>query len=85
MRAIFECLEFLGQGPQILTVDQGIERIEELNDLEDDEVEILLKLLRRPGGIVSSPNAANLGQTSHIAAPGISVSIQATIHLKLSV
>ena len=82
---MFGRLGFLDQGLEILTVDQGVDRISELKDLGDDEVETLLKLLCRPGGTVPNPNAANPGQASHIAAPGISVSMRAATHLKLSV
>ena len=69
----------------MLTVDQGIDHIDEFKDLDDDEVETLLKLLRRPGGTVVNPNAANPGQPAHITAPGISVSMRAATHLKLAV
>ena len=85
MRTMFGRLGFLGQGPVMLTVDQGIDYVDELKDLDDDEVETLLKLLRRPGGTVVNPNAANPGQPAHITAPGISVSMRAATHLKLAV
>ena len=85
MRTMFGRLGFSGQGPVMLTVDQGIDNIDELKDLDDDEVETLLKLLRRPGGTVVNPNAANPGQPAHITAPGISVSMRAATHLKLAV
>ena len=84
MRAIFGRLGFMGEGPQTLTIDQGIYQIDELKDLEDDEVENLLKLLRRPGGTIPNPNENDLGQATHITAPCISVSMRANTHLKLS-
>ena len=80
MRAMFGRLGFTGLGPQMLVVDQGIDRIDELKDLQDEEVETLLKLLRRPGGTIPNPNAANPGQASHITAPGISVSMRTATH-----
>ena len=69
----------------MITVNQGIDQIDELKDLEDDEVETLLKLLRRPAGTVPNPNAVNPSQASHITASSISVSMRAATHLKLAV
>ena len=85
MRTMFGRLGFISPGPEMLVVDQGINRIEELADLDDAEVDALLKLLRRPGGIIPNPNAVVAGQTANITAPGISVSMRAATHLKLSV
>ena len=53
---MFERLGFVAPGPDILVVDQGINQIEELSDRDDAEVDALLKLLRRPGGIIPNPN-----------------------------
>ena len=85
MRALFSRLGFIGQGPVMLTVDQGIADINELSALDDEEIETLLKLLRRPGGTVANPNAADPGQPAFIQAPGISVSMRAATNLKLAV
>ena len=85
MRALFTCLGFIGQGPVMLTIDQGIDGIEELAELDDGEVETLLKLLHHPGGTVANPNAADPGQPAFINAPGISVSMRAATNLKLAV
>ena len=85
MRALFSRLGFIGQGPVMLTIDQGIDDINELSALEDEEIETLLKLLRRPGGTVANPNAADTGQPVFINAPGISVSMRAATNLKLAV
>ena len=57
MRTMFGRLGFLGQGPVMLTVDQGIDHINELKHLGDEEVETLLKLLHCPDGTVVSPNS----------------------------
>ena len=85
MRTMFGQLGFVLPGPEILVFDQGINRIKELSDLDDAEVDDLLKLLRRLGGIIPNPNATAAGQTANITAPGISVSTKAATHLKLSV
>ena len=85
MRRMFGRLGFVAPGPEMLVVDQGINRIDELSDLDDAVIDAFLKLLRRPGGIIPNPNAAVEGQTARITAPGISVSMRAATHLKLSV
>ena len=69
----------------MLTVDQGIDDIKELEDLSDDEVKSLLKLLRSPGGTVRNPSSRNPGQPAHITAPGISVSLKASSNLYAAV
>ena len=85
MRTMFGRLGFVAPGPEMVVVEQGISRIQELSDLDDGEVDSLLKILRRPGGIIPNPNAAVTDQTANITAPGISVSMRAATHLKLSV
>ena len=82
---MFERLGFVAPGPEILVVDQGINRIEEISDMDDAEVDALLNLLRRPGRIIPNPNATVAGQTANITDPGISVYMRASTHLKLSV
>ena len=69
----------------MLTIDQGIDGINELSELDDEEIDTLLKLIRRPGGTVANPNAADPGQPAFINAPGISVSMRAATNLKLAV
>ena len=69
----------------MLTVNQSIDWVEESAELDNDEVETLLKLICRPGGMVANPNAADPGQPAFINAPGISVSMRAATNLKLAV
>ena len=71
---MFGRLGFTGQEPVMLTVDQGIDHIDELKSLDADEIETLLKLLRRPGGTIVNTNANNPGKPANITALGISVS-----------
>ena len=85
MQTMFGRLGFVAPGPEMLVVDQDINWIEEFSDLDDAKVDALLKLLCRPGGIISNPNTTVAGQTSNITTPGISVSMRAVTHLKLSV
>ena len=68
MRAVFTRLGFTDNGPNMLTVDQGIANINILADLDDKEVETLLKLLRCPGGTIANPNVADPGQPAFINA-----------------
>ena len=82
---MFGRLGFVTPVPKMLVVDQGINQIEELSNLDDAEVYPLLKHLRRPGGIIPTPNAAVAGQTVNITAPVMLVSMRAATHLKLSV
>ena len=70
-------LDLSHRDQKMLVVDQGINRIEELSNLDDAEVYPLLKLLRRPGGIIPNPNAAVAGQTVNITAPVMLVSMRA--------
>ena len=84
MRTMFTRLGFVDPGPNMIVVDQGIDNIDVLADLDDDEIETLLKLLRRPGGTIANPNAADPGQPAYINAPGISVSMRAASNLKLA-
>ena len=85
MRTMFRRLGFIDPGLTMLTVDQGIDDIAELEDLNDNEVKSLLKLLRSPGGNIRNPSARNPGQPAHITAPGISVSLKASTNLTLAV
>ena len=85
MRTMFTRLGFLNQGPNMITVNQGIDNIDVLADLDNDEIDTLLKLLCCPGGVIANPNAADPGQPAYINAPGIFVSMRAATNLKLAV
>ena len=72
IRTMFGRLGFVTPVPKMLVVDQGINRIEELSDLDDAVINAFLKLLRRPGGIIPNPNAVVADKIANITAPGIS-------------
>ena len=55
MRTMFGRLGFTGQGPVMLTVDQGIGHIDELKSLDADEIETLLNLCVVQAGRLSIP------------------------------
>ena len=62
MRTMFTRLGFVDPGPNMIVVDQGIDHIDVLADLDNEEIETLLKLLRHPWGVIANPNAADPGQ-----------------------
>ena len=83
MRAAYARLGFENDAATMITDDQELDSVEELQILTDAEVENLCKVLRRPGGTISNPNAANQGQPAQIPNPGIQVSLRAENNLKL--
>ena len=79
MRATMTRIGFSELAAQALVVEQGIDTLEEVSVLSDDEIESLIKVIRRPGGTV--PGAA-VGAV--IPNPGVPVNQRAAEgHLKL--
>ena len=66
-----------------ICVTQGMLTLDEFALLDDDEVENLIKVIRRPGGLMVNPNAAVAGQPPTIPNPGMTVTLRATNNLKL--
>jgi hypothetical protein len=89
MRAMFERLGFTpGAAASLEGNDHGINTLEELVFLNDNDIDSLVKQLRRPGGgagpmIVAGAEQGNPGPLA--ANPGHSVSIRAETNLKLAV
>ena len=54
-------IEFSAEAALVITNTQGIDCMEELEILTDGEIENLCKVIRRPGGINTITNVANLG------------------------
>ena len=52
---------FSDEAALVITEAQGIDCMEELKILTDGEIENLYKVIRRPGGINTITNVANLG------------------------
>ena len=72
---------FVEAAAQALTDDQGIDSLDEIRILSDDDIANLCKLLRRPGGVVlGAVNAAG----NPVPNPGIQVSARAETNLKLT-
>jgi hypothetical protein len=53
-----------------ITDNQDVNSLEELKILRDNEITNLCKALRRPGGLIDNPNAADLGQPMMSLDPG---------------
>ena len=68
MNVMYLRLGFSVSAALMLHVDQGMENLDELELLDDTEVEVLCKLVRRPGGHTVNPNAARAGQPEFIPA-----------------
>ena len=60
-----------------ITNDQGLDTLDELKVLTNDYIEILCKVVWRPGGTVPNPNDGDPGQSSMMSNPGEQVLFQA--------
>ena len=84
MRTAYGRLGFSDPAATAITDDQNIDSLDELELLTEDEIESLCKALRRPGGTIANPDAANPGAPAVIPNPGINVSLRAETNLKLA-
>ena len=66
---------FSAEAALVITDAQGIDCMEDLEIITDEEIENLCKFIRRPGGINTITNIANLG---------LQVSLRAKNNLKLA-
>ena len=82
MRAAMTRIGFSEVAAQALVEEQGMDTLEEIKLLTDDEIESLCKVIRRPGGTIPQPAGAVAGAAA-IANPGVSVNQRAETHLKL--
>ena len=64
-----------------ITATQGIDTIEELCILADDEVETLCRAIRRPGGLMPNPAFNTAGGAAAAVAAGIPAQITHTGHV----
>ena len=69
MRAMFIRLGFSAAAATAIVDTQGIDTLEEVRFLSDDEAEGLCSVVRKPGGTIPNPNADILpdgcGVTEH--------------------
>ena len=63
-------LELLAKAAGFITDDQGLETLDEMKVLTNDEIESLCKLVRRPGGTVRNPNYGDPGKPATLSNPG---------------
>ena len=78
MRQAFVRLGFSQQGAVAVVDDQGIDTVDELGVLTDDEIETLCKTIRRPGGTIVNAAGANIPN------PGTNISLRAETNMKLA-
>ena len=84
MRAMFIRLGFSAAAATAIIDTQGIDTLEEVRFLSDDEAEGLCSVVRKPGGTIPNPNAGAAGQPATIPDPGNAVSKCAKNNLKLA-
>jgi ribosomal protein S13 len=82
MRAAMTCIGFTEAAAQALVEEQGIDSLEEVKLLTDDEIESLCRVIRRPGGNLP-PVAGALPGAVPVPNPGVPVNQRAEGHLKL--
>ena len=63
-------LGFSAKGAGFITDDQGLDTLDELKVLTNDEIESLSKVVRRPGGTIPNPNDGDPGQPATLLNPG---------------
>ena len=79
MRTMFHRIGFTVAASQVIVDDQGMDSLEEIRLLSDDEVENLCKVIRRFGGTIPGPAP----DAPPVNNPGTPVSLRAENHLKL--
>ena len=70
LRSALTRLGFLVEAAGFITDEQGLEKLDELKVLTNDDIESLCKVVRRPGGTVPNPNARDPGQPATLSNPG---------------
>jgi hypothetical protein len=78
MRGVMTRIGFSEVAAQALVEEQGMDSLEEVKLLSDDEIQSLCKVIRRPGGTI--PGAAGAAPVNN---PGVQVNQRAEGHLKL--
>ena len=70
LRAALARLGVSAEAARFITDDQGLDTLDELKVLTNDEIESLRKVVRRPGGTAPKPNAGYPGQPATLSKPG---------------
>ena len=84
LRVALTRLGFSAKAAGFITNDQGLDTLDELKVLTNDEIESLCKVVWRPGGTVPNPNAGDPGQPATLSNPGEQVPLRAELNLKLA-
>jgi hypothetical protein len=79
MRTMFVRIGFTNTASQVIVDEQGMDSLDEIRLLTDDEIESLCKVIRRPGGTIPGPNPGD----APVNNPGTPVNLRAENHLKL--
>ena len=77
LRADLTRLDFSAKAAGFITDVQGLDTLDELKVLINDEIESLCKVVRRPGGTVPNPNDGYPGQPATLSNPGEQVPLRA--------
>ena len=70
LRAALTRLGFSAKASGFITDNQGLDTLDELKVITNDEIESLCKVIWRPGGTVPNPNSGDPGQPSTLSNPG---------------
>jgi hypothetical protein len=79
MRTMLVRIGFTNPAALVSVEDQGMDTLEEIQLLTDDEIENLCKVIRRPGGTIPGPNPGD----APVNDPGTPVRLRAENNLKL--
>jgi len=80
MQTLFVCTGCTNVAALVIVEEQGMDVLEEIQLLlTDDEIEILCKVIRQPGGVIPGPNPKN----PPVNNPGTPINLCAQKHLKL--
>ena len=77
-------LGFSAKASGFITDNQGLDALDELKGITNDEIESLCKVVRCPGGTVPNPNPGDPGQPATLSNPGEQVPLRAELNLKLA-
>jgi hypothetical protein len=79
MRTMLNRIGFTIAASQVIVDEQGLDSLDEIRLLTDDEIDSLCKVIRRPGGQIPGPNPGD----PPVNNPGTPVNLRAENHLKL--
>ncbi len=79
MRTMFVRFGFTNATVQVIVNEQGIDVLEEIKLLTDDDIKNLCKVKRQPGGVIPEPNPGD----PPVNNPGTPINLRAENHLKL--